>query len=145
MSQNTAGYKISQTIAEPILTGALTALGSYAMGNTGTYDILGTKINVHLGYGLASGTSSFFSESVTNFIVPLVTKNPETAKTVAMVSNPLVVGTGTAVGCKLFCNPPLPNSQLIKPFGLGAGAQVASSYAYSTVLSGYVASKQKSY
>lgn len=123
------GDKISETVAIPILAGAIGWAGSkFALSRNGTYPIAGTEVDIHLLNGAIVAAGTFAGEMTKDFVLDYI-PIPENIKEFGqMAVPPAMAGAGAIAADYLISN------QLdYRMFLLGAGSQIGGAYAWDTV------------
>lgn len=133
--------KLVEQVSKPAMTGLLAYVGSMAVCPDQRANLFGFESNNHVFYGALGVGGSFIGELAHNWILPHIPSNSKFLNTESMILSPAVVGGVFALGTKYMVSPngtfdqPVP---LYKPFLLGAGSEIAGSYAYEAVLKPYL-------
>ena len=122
---------LAASVAKAALVGAVGgAAGAYLFGNNGTLPLMGMDLSVPVALGVAIGSASLIGEYAAPMVLGML---PQSAGAVAaetmMVKPALTAGAAYIAVTLLLGNVKQPLSLLM----LGAGAEVAGTYAYGTV------------
>lgn len=131
--------KLVEQVAKPAMTGLVAYFGSMAVCPDQNANLLGFETKNHIFYGILGVGGSFAGEIAHNWILPQIPSNSKFLNTESMILSPAVVGSIFALGTKYMVNQDVFRQiPLYKPFLLGAGSEIAGSYAYEAVLKPYL-------
>jgi len=118
------------TLAKSAIVGAVGGMaGSYLFGG-GTLPLMGMDVSVPVALGTAIGAASFVGEYAAGYVLPMLPQSPGAVKTEGMLLKPaLTAAAAYGTVTLLVGNVEQPLQLLL----LGAGSEVAGTYAYGTV------------
>jgi hypothetical protein len=123
-----------QTLTKPLAVGAVGAAVTYYLFNeTGNMLLLGQSIPTWIGVGACLTGTTLVSETLGNYVLPLIPKNYQTAKTEKLVLEPIVNGLALYVLLSV-TTPNAYSNGLQFPLECGIISTIAGNYAVDTVL-----------
>ena len=130
---NTSGKLIDQVV-KPLMNGAMCYLGAKAMGISKPVFIPFTDqaYAAPMGLAILGTASSFGTELAHNFILPHINQHSKLGQMESMILSPVLNG-GLLTGMAYLGNRSvMDNIGAGYLFGVGAGSEVASTYAFET-------------
>ena len=105
-------------------------VGSYLFGSEGTLPLMGMDVFIPVALGVAIGSASFVGEYATGYVLPMLPQSAGAATMEGMLLRPaMTAGASYLTFSLLLGNVEQPLQVLM----LGAGAEVAGSYAWGAV------------
>lgn len=139
---NTTG-KIVDQVVKPAITGAMCFAAAKAMGMDGTLTI--PVINKEYAAPMAlagfGAVGSVVAEAGHMWILPHIDQSSKLGNMEAMILAPLICGGAVAGGVYFGDKYKFVNGGAAKFFGIGAGAEVASNYAFEAVVQPWLKTK----
>ena len=135
--------KMIDQITKPILNGLMTYVGAKALGLK--YDtnlpIINRSYEAPMALAIAAVPASFVTEMAHNFVLPGINQHSKMGQMEAMVLSPIIQGALLAGIVQTGGSVQLNNLGTMKVFGLGAGSEVISTYAFESVLRPFLHNK----
>jgi hypothetical protein len=138
---NTTGKLIDQAI-KPLINGALCYAGAKAMGYDGfiRLPLVDKGYDAPMALGLCGIVSSFGTELAHNWILPHINQHSKLGQMESMILSPVLNG-GIITGLVYAGDSLQVQGNVVSLMGLGAGAEVASTYAFETFARPFLHSK----
>jgi hypothetical protein len=139
---DTKGKMIDQ-ITKPLLNGVMTYVGAKALGMK--YDInlpiVNRSYEAPMALAMAAVPASFVTEIAHNFVLPGINQHSKMGQMEAMILSPALQGGLLAGIVQTGGSVQLGNLGTGKVFGLGAASEIASTYAFESILRPFLHTK----
>ena len=128
----TKGKFIDQAV-KPLINGALCYAGAKALGFDGyiRLPLINKAHAAPMSLGIAGVVASFGTELAHNFILPHINQHSKFGQMEAMILSP-VLNASLITGVVYAGSPLQIQGNVVQLMGLGAGAEMASTYAFET-------------
>ena len=119
------------TLAKSAIVGAVGGVaGAYMFGSSGTLPFAGMDVSVPVALGSAIGAASFVGEYAAGYVLPMLPQSTGAAAAEGMVLKPALTAAAAYLTVSTLVGSVQQPLQLML---LGAGSEVAGTYAYGTV------------
>ena len=139
---DTKGKFIDMAV-KPITNGLMTYLGAKALGLN--YDtnlpIIGKSYDAPMALAMAAVPASFVTEMAHNWILPGINQHSKMGQMEAMILSPVIQGGLLAAIVQAGGSVQLGNLGTAKVVGLGAGSEIASTYAFEGLVRPFLHSR----
>jgi len=119
------------SVAKAALVGAVGGVaGAYLFGNDGTLSLVGMDVSVPVALGVAIGSASLIGEYAAPMVLGMLPQSAGAVASETMMAKPAITAAAAYMTVTLLLGNVEQPLQLLM---LGAGAEVAGTYAYGTV------------
>ena len=119
------------TLAKSAIVGAVGGVaGAYMFGGSGSLPFAGMDVSVPVALGSAIGAASFAGEYAAGYVLPMLPQSTGAAAAEGMVLKPALTAAAAYLTVSTLVGSVQQPLQLML---LGAGSEVAGTYAYGTV------------
>ena len=131
MTQKNESPSFMATAGKAAIVGAIGGVaGAYLFGGEGTLPLLGVDVSIPLALGVAIGSASFVGEYATGYVLPMLPQSAGAATTEGMLLRPAMTAGAAYLTVSMLVGT---MAQPISLLALGAGSEVAGTYAWGTV------------
>jgi len=121
--------KLSEMLMQPLVTGALAAVGASMAGISGQ---VADMIPLPLFLGATSVAGSLAAQSLKQYVIPYI--DNQDSKLISGLVSPVLTGAATCAFLYPAFGLPLSDPIMYKSFGVSAGAEMLASYAYDNLM-----------
>ena len=131
MTQKNESPSFMATAGKAAIVGAIGGVaGAYLYGGQGTLPLMGMDVSIPVALGVAIGSASFVGEFATGYVLPMLPQSAGAATMEGMLLRPAMTAGASYLTFSMLLGSV---EQPLQVLMLGAGSEIAGTYAWGTV------------